>query len=149
MTPKRGVSTTLAYVLMFAIATILVGGLLISGGNFVEDQREQVIRTELGVVGQQLAADLAGADRLVAASDGTPTVNISRQRPASVAGSGYRVKLVAQSDPYLRLTSSRPDVSVTVGLSNRTALGNSTVWGGSVEIVYDRTTDRLVIEDAS
>ena len=145
---ERSVSTTLAYVLMFAVATVLVGGLLIAGGNFVQDQRSQVIRTELGVVGQQIAADVASADRLVAASDGTPTVTVGRQRPTRVAGSGYRVQLVATSDPYLILTSTRPEVSITVSLSNRTALRNSTAWGGDIRVVYNQTADKLVISNA-
>lgn len=144
---KRGVSTTLAYVLMFAVATVLVGGLLIAGGDFVQDQRSQVIRTELGVVGQQMAADIASADRLVAASNDSATVNVSRQRPTRVAGSGYRVTLVATSDPYLKLTSARPEVSITVALSNRTALQNSTAWGGDVRVVYNQSADTLVIEN--
>lgn len=146
---NRAVSTTLAYVLMFAVATVLVGGLLIAGGDFVQDQRNQVIQTELGVVGQQMAADIGSADRLVAASAGNTTVNLSRQRPSRVAGSGYRVKLVATNDPYLELRTARPEVSITVSISNRTAVRNSTAWGGEIRVVYNQSADSLVIENAA
>lgn len=145
----RSVSTALAYVLMTAIATILVSGLLIAGGNFVEDQRADVIETELGVVGQQLAADLASADRLVAASDGDPAVRVRQQRPRTVAGTTYRVTLVATNEPFLRLSTTRPEVTVSVALANTTAFGNATTQGGDVAIVYNRSTDRLVISDGS
>ncbi|MFC7028484.1 hypothetical protein ACFQH8_15745 [Halomicroarcula sp. GCM10025710] len=60
----RAVSTALGYVLTLSIASLLVTGLIIAGSGFVEDRREQVVREELTVIGQQIGADLARADRL-------------------------------------------------------------------------------------
>ena len=49
----RAVSTTLGYVLSLAIASILISGLMLATAGFVEGQREQVIRSELEVVGDR------------------------------------------------------------------------------------------------
>lgn len=147
---RRSVSTTLGYVLMLAVASLLVVGLLVAGGDFVKDQREQVIRSELEVVGQQIAGDITAADRLVESSDtGTPLeVEISQQRPGDVTGSTYNVHLVEQKDPHLKLNSTRPEVSVTVEFQNTTNIGESKVKGGDIAVVYDTSEDELVIEGA-
>lgn len=145
----RGVSTTLGYVLMLSVASLLVVGLLTAGGGFVAEQREEVIRTELEVVGQQLASDIAAADRMAEASQGPPSniaVRIVQQRPSDVTGSTYDVTLVADADPQLRLESADPSVTVTVDLTNSTAVRQSSVGGGEVAVVYDASADELVIE---
>ncbi len=145
----RAVSTTLGYVLMLSVASLLVVGLLTAGGGFVADQRETVIRTELEVIGQQLASDIAAADRMVEAEDGDPSaVRIVQQRPSDVSGSTYDVTLVDDADPHLELRSANPEVSVTVQLTSTTAVSESTVGGGTVAVVYDPSADHLVIENA-
>ena len=55
----RGQSVPLGYALSIGITTLLVIALVFTAGGYVEDQRERVVRTELGVVGQQLASDVS------------------------------------------------------------------------------------------
>jgi hypothetical protein len=141
----RGVSSPLGYVLTLAITALLVTGLLVAGGNFVADTREQVVRQELEVVGQHVASNVEMADRLVRAGDDPTTVAVNGDLSERVTGSTYRVELVAQPDPYLRLNTTRPEVSVTVTLDNRTDLGASDVGGGDVSAVYDDAEDEVVI----
>ena len=89
---RRGVSTAVGYVLTLAVTTMLVAGLLIGFGGFVEDQREGTARDEMRVIGQQVASDLSSADRL--ARIGTPAeVTVNRQLPTSVTGSTYRIEI--------------------------------------------------------
>jgi hypothetical protein len=135
----RAVSSTLNYVLSLAIAALLVTGLLIASGGFVENRQEEVVRSELRVIGQQVAADIARADRLVAASDdpASATVNVTQQFPDRLTGTTYRITLVEQANPELVLRSTSPEVTVTVDVQNRTTVDESSVDGGTIVVAYD------------
>jgi hypothetical protein len=150
MREDRAVSTTVSYVLTLAIATVLVAGLVGAGGAAVDQQREQTIRQELGVVGAQISNGLSMADRLVRGSATDPSaVSITRQLPSKVVGTGYTVELVdpGGSPPYLVLTASGSDVSVRVEVSTETPVEPTTISGGAVQIEYDTglSPSRLVI----
>jgi hypothetical protein len=147
MRDARAVSTTLGYVLSLAIATLLITGLIIAGGSYVETQREQVIRDELTVVGQQLASDIERVDRLVrAGADGTVSVSVNQTFSNSVTGSSYRIDLDAD-DRTVVLSTPNPEVTVRVGIANVTALGDSSVGGGAVQITYDEGDEHLEVQD--
>lgn len=136
---ERAASITLNYVLAIAISAVLVTGLLVAGGNFVADQQESVVRNELSVVGQRLAADIERVDRMVAAGDDVDAARINRSLPTAAVGERYDVELDASPDPELVLTAEGADVSVSVSISNRTSLADSSVRSGSVAVVYDPT----------
>lgn len=144
----RAVSTTLNYVLSLGIATLLITGLLLAGGTFVDDRRENVVRSELTVVGQQLAADLARADRLVTASAGSPDVRVEQSLPERITGVMYRVRLQEAPDQRLVLNTTELDVSVAVNVTTRTSLADSGAEGGDMAIVYDTSDDHLEVTDA-
>lgn len=141
----RGQAITLNYTLGIAIATVLVTGLLIAGGGFVQDQRERAARAELRVIGQQIASDVEAADRLVASTDGDANVSIARRLPTKVAGSTYDVEVVAESDPYIRLTATDPDVEVEVEVTNQTAVEGSAISSSRVLVNYT-AANKLALE---
>jgi len=89
----RAVSSTLNYVLSLGIMAVLVTGLLSAGGGFVEDRQEEVIRSELEVIGQQVASDVQRADRLVTAGDDNREVTLAQSLPERISGTGYRISL--------------------------------------------------------
>ncbi|WP_246987819.1 DUF7266 family protein [Halorientalis marina] len=132
----RGQAVTLNYTIGIAIATVLVTGLLIAGGGFVSNQQEQASRSELRVIGQQVAASMEATDRLANTTEPGDTVNFSRDLPPNVAGSTYEIELVERADPHLRLTTNNPELNVTVEFSNRTAVTGNTVDGGKVVFTY-------------
>lgn len=136
MREDRGQAITLSYTLGIAIATLLVTGLLIAGAGFVTDQREQATRTELRVIGQQLAADMEAADRLVNATESDPTVSVARGIPQNVAGVSYTATVVERADPYIRLHASEVDVTVRVEFTNTTEVAQSRVSGGQIRVNY-------------
>jgi len=146
LSDSRAVSTTLGYVLSLAIATLLITGLIIAGGGYVDTQREQVIRDELTVVGQQLAADVERADRLVRAGEAPLTVRVNKTFSDRVTGSSYRVSFDPSASAIV-LETNRPAVSVRVGVVTETALGDSTADGGPVQIRYDDGDDHLEVRD--
>ena len=145
---QRAVSITLNYVLAIAISAVLVTGLLIAGGNFVGDQQESVVRNELSVVGQRLAADLERVDRMVAAGDDVDAARINRSLPTAAVGERYDIELDASAEPELVLTADGADVSVSVTVSNRTPLADSSVRSGSVAVVYDQPSGVIALNES-
>lgn len=143
----RGASITLNYVLTVAISALLVTGLLIAGGNFVAGQQTSVVRNELSVVGQRLAADVERVDRLVAAGDGVSAARINRSLPTAAVGERYDVELDASAEELV-LTADGADVSVSVPISNRTALADSSVGSGSVAVVYNESAGVITLDDS-
>ncbi|MBX0284869.1 DUF7266 family protein [Haloarcula salinisoli] len=147
MSDVRAVSTTLSYVLALAIATLLITGLITAGGTYVDSQREQVIRDELRVVGQQIAADVERSDRLVRAADSDdPTITLNRTLSNRVTGASYELTLVP-SDQTLVVNTTRPDVTVRIGLTVETPLGATSARGGDIQIRYDQGADHLEVRN--
>lgn len=145
----RALSTALGYVLTLGITAILVSGLIIAGGGFVEEQRERAIETELEVVGQQLASQLAAADRLNQSAEGALTdrnISITQPLPSDTAGSSYSITLEERAEPVLRLETA--DISTEITLTNTTAMGQSQATSGTVVVEYDSSIDKVVIKDA-
>lgn len=146
---ERAVSTAFNYTLILGISTILIVGLLTAGGNFVDAQRDSVVDSELEVIGERLASDIAMADRLVQAGNADQTLNLTAELPSSVSGSSYSIDIVTEDgNASVELTSPSLDRTVTAKVANTTALEPTSVSGGSVEIVYDQSEERLVVTDA-
>lgn len=148
---SRAVSTTLGYALTLAITTLLVTGLLVGVGGFVENQRERAIRSELQVVGQQMAADIQAGDRFVEA--GNTAFTIRRDVPNEVAGTSYTIEVVGDpaNDPpeetYLRLSTSDPNVVVIVDVVLRTPIEERSFVGSQLVVSYDTGTGKLEVDN--
>lgn len=139
MCDRRGVSTALGYVLNLGIATLVVTGLLVAGGSYVEDEREQTIRTELSVIGQQLAGDVETVDRLGRTTNGSDNRTVlTREMPRAAVNVGYTVTVVdTGSDSALELSTTDPDVTVRIEMATETDVADATVQGGAVRVSYD------------
>lgn len=146
-TDHRSLSVTVNYILALGISAILVTGLLIAGGAFVEDQREQVIEGELSVIGHHIAGNVEQVDRLVTAADDNPDaayINQSFQR--SVTGATYNIE-VAEDPDRIILSTSHPDVQVEVNATVNNDLDyDAAAGGGTVSAYWDG--DELVIDNA-
>jgi len=140
----RGVSPVFSYVLTLGISTLLISGLIIAAGGFVETQRETTSRNELRVLGQQVSADIAAADRLNR-TEGATEVSISRDLPERVVGSQYTVSVrtdtAGPTQPYLELTTVQPSVTVEVGVASETDVAERTVSSGEIVVEYRQPPD--------
>lgn len=146
MTDDRAQSIALDYVLALSVGFLLITGLIVAGSDFVADQRDRVQESELRVIGQQVAAEMAAADRLaLAATDGE--VRIERRLPDDVAQTGYRIEVVADETPSLRLAPVDGSVSVRVELANETAVAANTVQGGNV-VVTTTASGEITVEES-
>jgi hypothetical protein len=151
MTAGRGVSAVFGYVLTLGISTLLVSGLIIAAGGFVDNQRELTSRSELRVIGQQVSGDIAAADRLVR-SGGSTRTEITRQIPERAVGSQYTVAVRTDgggpTPAYLELRTVRPEVTVEVGIANETVVAGSEVGGGEIVVRYDRSAGHLEVVES-
>ena len=149
---RRAVSVTVGYVLMLAVAMLLMWALLTGASGLMESRSGQVAGDQLTVVGDQVAAALSSTDRLaqVARSDAAATgsnVTVGRtvDLPQQVAGSGYRITI---EEGTITLRRSNPDVEVTVSYAaTRVPVERTNVSGGRLRIAYDPTNDRLEVTD--
>jgi hypothetical protein len=148
---SRSVSITLNYILVLLITAVLITGLIIAGGSFVEDQREQVVEGELRIIGNHLAGNMEQVDRYVRVNETNPpsTAYINQTFSNDVTGSTYGVTLDERDGTaQVVLNATRPDVSVRVNATVQTAIDpDSFANGGSISIAYDESTDQLVIRN--
>ncbi|MFA1610186.1 DUF7266 family protein [Halobellus rubicundus] len=150
----RAVSITVNYVIALAITAVLISGLLIGAGGYVEDQRDRVVREELDVVAEQLAAGIADADRLAAAEAVSRSVRVGVDLPRRVARESYRIEVTEIAAPGseparhdLTLRAARSDVSVTLTLTTSVDLTEGSTAGGWTVVRLDAANDTLVVAD--
>lgn len=143
----RAVSVTVGYVLTLAIASLLLSGLFIAGGSFVDTERERAAQGQLSVIGERLAADLMTVDRLAGTAESSSDLTIDRPvtLPPRVSGAGYRITVrtagAEGTEGTISLESDRTDAIVEVPFRTRadTEIRNATVTGGDLRIRWDPT----------
>lgn len=147
----RGVSTTLSYVLTLGITTILLSGLIIATGGYVEDQRAAVVRTQAEVVAQQTAATVESADQLANYDGSVSTTRIERTFPSRIAGVDYTVLLNPNgNDRVVIEVNAEPDVRVSVPTAAdlQSSLNPSAARGGNIVVVFRPSPPRLEVTEA-
>jgi hypothetical protein len=150
---SRGVSPALTYVLAIGIVTILISGLLVATTGFVDSERAQVVRDELEIVGERLAADAVAVDRL-AVDASVPGEQVTQRTtvPRRVAGVGYYVAVVdcPAGEACLSLSSADPslDVTVTVPVNNQSRITVSRADPRTVRIGVAAGSDPVADADA-
>lgn len=150
---ERATTVTVSYVITLGISAVLISGLVMAGGNVLEDQREEASRTGLRVIGQQLASDIATVDRLVAAGSDVDARLVS-DLPARVAGESYVVEIrphpTLSNVAVITLTARESGVVVEVNVRHRTPIRTPTrVSGGQLVLEYDAdAAAEVVIRDA-
>jgi FlaG/FlaF family flagellin (archaellin) len=147
----RSVSFVVNYVLVIAITAVLITGIIIAGGSFVEDQREQVIAGEMRIIGNHVAGNLEQVDRYVRAGLGPPSdAYINQSFGTDVTGSTWSVELDERGDTsQVVVNSTRPEVSVRVNTTVQTDIDeDSYSETGKISVAYDPSSNELVIRDA-
>lgn len=142
---NRGVSFTLGYVLTVAIAVVLIAGVVFTVGQVVKDERNETIRGEATVVGDQTAAAVMAADRL-AGREADSNVSIDLRLPDRLADQAYTVSLRSDgSDTQVMVRTRSPSIVVSTPLTTRTAVENATVTGEHVRAVYRADDGKLTL----
>ncbi|WP_049987929.1 DUF7266 family protein [Halobellus rufus] len=140
----RAVSITVNYVIALSITAVLISGLLVAGSGYVENERDRVVREELEVVSEQLAAGIDDADRLARSTESSPELRVGVDLPDGVASETYRIAITERSSPgtdpgryELTLRSVQSGVSVTLTVSTLVPMNETSVNGGWVAIELD------------
>jgi len=146
---RRGVSTAVGYVLNLAVALLLVTGLLVAASGLITDQRDRAVRTELNVLEERFAADIATADRLTRVAEGGGSrVAVTSDFPRRVAGRSYRISVTDYgSTVEIRLVEPRSDVSVIRRIPIETDVENTTRAGGPIRVGTDGNGTLVVTDD--
>lgn len=153
MMDDRAVSTAISYVLVVSLALLLTTGLILGTESLIQDEREETVRQQLEVVGQQLAGTVMTVDRFNETEAVPETAAVTRPFPARVAGSQYQVGVLAD-DPdrgryTLYLDAVDIDVNVTVPVRQvDTGLRSTRINGGRLRIEYVHASQEVVIRRA-
>lgn len=146
----RAVSVTVGYVMTLAISTLLLSGLFVAGGSFVDTERERAAQGELTVVGERVAADLMTVGRLAATAPDSGELTVDRPvtLPDRAAGRSYRIRVTAtETAGTVAVESDRTDAVAEVPFrtSADIAVRNATVRGGDLRIYWDADGDGEVV----
>ncbi|WP_135365819.1 DUF7266 family protein [Halosimplex halophilum] len=153
MMDDRAVSTAISYVLIVSLALVLTTGLVLGTESLIQNEREDTARQQLEVVGQQLAGTVMTVDRFNETEAVPETAAVTRQFPDRVAGSQYRIGVIAD-DPddgryTLYLAAADLNVNVTVPVRQvDTGLRSTRINGGTVRVEYVHTGQEVVIRHA-
>lgn len=151
MRDDRAVSSAVGYTLMVVIALALTTGLVFGTESMIENQQRTVVRDQLEIIGEELAATVMTVDRFDASATEPEKATVVRQFPARVAGSQYRVELVENAGTgrvEVRLEAVDVDVSVRVPIRNTTKLRlDNPVNGGTLRVAYDTGENRIEIRN--
>ncbi|MDS0282978.1 DUF7266 family protein [Haloarcula onubensis] len=135
----RAVSPAVTQALTIGITTILVTGLLLSGGAFLKTEQEDIARQGLIDIGAGVSSDLVRLDQFDAAS-GTRNISFTSTYPDRVGGDGYRVHLTpgpTETTIYVNTTAS--SFTTAVRFRNTTAVCERRVRGGTIVVAYNGT----------
>jgi FlaG/FlaF family flagellin (archaellin) len=152
----RAVSITVTHVLTIGITTILIAGLLTSAGTMLETETQRSTEASLETIGERMADEIGNVDQIATPSGGN--VTITADHPRTVANSRYTVEfgedceapLLDGSTDCLELTAANTNVVVHVPIKTDAAIDtSSSARGGTIEIVYDGTTDTILIRSWS
>lgn len=135
---ERATSTTVNYVLLLGIVTVLVAVLLVSTANVVEGERERAVEAGLTVVGNDLAAELESTSTLAVSVNAPGSVTRTIPLPSAVAGATYTVDVQHVSGDNYRLTLSTasPAETVAVPFVSKVEITERTLSGGDVRVEY-------------
>lgn len=143
---ERAVSTAVGYVLALAITSLLISGLLLAGGTFIEQKREQVASDELTVLGGRVAGGVVDTDRLAGASDSDALVFVRVSLPDETTGVTYAITVTNETDPAARpeqpfrynivLRASSINVRERVPVRTHHEMITDSTIGGDIVVAY-------------
>ncbi|MFP4590708.1 MAG: hypothetical protein ACLFMX_01405 [Halobacteriales archaeon] len=137
---RRGVSTTISFILATGITVILVAGLLLSFGAMMDGQENRAIDSELSTVAEGLAVDVERAAHQADRLEGDDSMAMRIEAPQRIAGAFYTIEVDGSTDQLTVYTDER---TRSVELANASAVGSSSVAGGTIWIVADGSTVTL------
>jgi hypothetical protein len=153
----RGAASQVVQVLTAGITALLISGLVLGAGTYLEGQQERATQEELNVVGERMATELSRVATL-GEKPGTDSISLVVNHVQDIAGEQYLVELTTDSSVCSQQPGTTPpsclqlrvpsnDVQVVVGLNIPAGdIDEETIVGGPVRVIYDGSADELTIE---
>lgn len=140
----RAVSVQVGTILSLAILSILVSGVIVTIGGFVETQQKATTEKELTVSNERFAAQLMKVDDLATVGS-NPSMTIRANTPAQITGNQYTITVnTSVGDPNDGIVTMRVDSlnqGVTIPFKHTTSIENTTVAGGTdIYLTYNSST---------
>lgn len=132
---RRGVSTTVSFVLATGITVVLVAGLLVSMSAVMEGQEARAVDNELATVAEGIAVDVEEVTRLSETLEAGDSLAMRIEAPNRIAGQPYTVTIDTSGDPTLVVETR--DRSREVELVGPDVVQSGSVTGGTIWIVAD------------
>lgn len=144
----RGVSVALSHVLTLGITAILVAGLLMGATAMLDGQSERGAERSLETIGERIAGEVAGVDRLAREESEPGIVELRVAHPSEVSGTSYSIELgsgtdcsaplLADAEQCVILAAPGARTTVQVPLAVETSIADdATAQGGAMTISYD------------
>ena len=136
---ERGVTAPLEYVYTFAIAAILITGLIIAATNAAGDQRQRTVEAQMEVVAQQVAGSLEDVDRTIQSTEGgVSTLELEKDLPDELLGGSYTVTIGSGDNPTVTVASqlANDPVTTTATLEATSINTEQKVQGGTILVSY-------------
>ena len=128
----RAASIAITHTLTIGITALLITGLLLSTGGFLERQQNRAARQQMHDITGDVTSLIHGADQLNE-TGGTVAATLDPSYPQTITGDSYTLALIPDpGDPTsgtLYLNLSRSDLSVAQAISTRTTLNRSFLSG--------------------
>ena len=116
---NRGISVAVSHALSLAITAVLLSGLLVGAGTFVESNEQRVADTQLSEIGHSVATQVDTLDRLDATGENVETT-VELGYPRAIVGThSYTVSLTEEA---VVVASEPLDRRVTVEIETETEL---------------------------
>lgn len=150
----RGQSISVNYTLSLIIVTVLISGLFIAMSGYLDAERERVTRSELSVIGNRLAADIATTDRLANVTT-NGKAEVRTDVPSTIAGADYNYDVGSWSPgsgvPFyiVELTFKAPDTQVQRTIRVKTAhevVNDTDINGGRFVVTYTSASGTLEVD---
>ena len=143
----RAVSTTVNYIQVLGIATLLISGLVFVAADVVVDQHERATTEGLTIAGTQLAAELEATDVLVRSAGGDGAVERTVDLP-TVSGGRYSVAISGTGPEYdLTLTTTESGHTVTIPFVSQTNVTSTRVDGERLRLTYTPAVGSMEVRD--
>jgi hypothetical protein len=115
MIDNRAVSIAITHALTIAITAVLISGLLISTGELLESQEQEVAQGQFGEIGSDIVSHINNLDRLNdTGTEVTASVTLNYQR--QIAGESWTIELSDEGDQF----DTDYAVSISTDLYDRT-----------------------------
>ena len=133
----RAVSPAVTQALTIGISTILISGLLLGGGQYIEERQENTVRTGLQDIGSGVTSDLVRLDQFPTGSL-DDDISFTSEYPSRLGDQGYRIEVESGSPVTIHVNSTAESISTTIRFESQSEVCDSTVDGGTIAVAYDQ-----------